>query len=646
MPKIRQRRSEDRCTTAFAGISGLPEDLTDLRLNYNDPERPHVVHYTYIEGKNGKPPRYEKRVVGRVVDKRYYSIEEYRALFKRGGAPRIVPASPVLSAAEAAALRNSTTPSEPVSEVAAKESVGETNNAPAPAPAVSQQAPQPLNRRLVGSGPLFWNIAQQADFYKDLCTVFGPLRANILIALCIYQIETGSFVAKRFKQWAEAHFLPSPILLNDQAISEFLYDLGKDVVSQERFYALRRSHLKSKDVLAYDSTNISCASENNPQARKGKSKKGGVEKQVSLAMLYQERVHEIYALRVYPGNSNDSKNGLETLQQLKLTGDFSIKSVILDRGYFSKALIDQALDGGHPVLLACKKQARWVTDEIQRVAPTLNDPALSLRRTPHISGITISINPETAGAPKEKVYLHVYRDTIQWAKERADFLREISVCEEALIHKQTLTEDQEIQRNTFFKRRGKKLEGSCFERNEKSIAKYIDSLGIFSSVTTWKCTAEEAFNLYESRADVEKGFECLKTDAGVDSAISHSMFGVHGRAFLAGLCMTLIGRVRWRMSGELAEALAKEPGDEGGDLKRRLSLKEKGVSFEDILEESRCVSVYVNENGSGFLDLPDRLRNYCRALRLNKAYEEVPPYCQTSWMAKILEEEHLRNKEI
>ena len=100
------------------------------------------------------------------------------------------------------------------------------------------------------------------------------------------------------------------------------------------------------------------------------------------------------------------------------------------------------------------------------------------------------------------------------------------------------------------------------------------------------------------------------------------------------------------MSGELAEALAKEPGDEGGDLKRRLSLKEKGVSFEDILEESRCVSVYVNENGSGFLDLPDRLRNYCRALRLNKAYEEVPPYCQTSWMAKILEEEHLRNKEI
>lgn len=642
MPKIRQRRSEDRCTTAFAGISGLPEDLSDLRINYNDPERPHVVHYTYIKGQNGKRPRYEKRVVGRIVDKRYYSIEEYRALFKRGGAPRIVPASPVLSAAEAAALRNSTTPPEPISKAAAEESVGVTNAASA----ASKQAPQPLNRRLVGSGPLFWNIAQEAGFYEDLCTTFGTLRANALISLCIYQIETGTFVAKRFKQWAEAHFLPVPILLNDQAISELLYDIGKDVVSQERFYALRRSHLKSKDVLAYDSTSISCESENNPQARKGKSKKGGIEKQLSLAMLYQERVHEIYALRVYPGNANDAKNGLETLRQLTLTGDFSVKSVILDRGYFSKALIDQALDGGHPILLACKKQGRWVTDQIQRVAPTLNEPALSLRRTPHVSGITISINPETVGAPKGKVYLHVYRDTLQWAKERADFLREISVCEEALIHKRPLTDDQEILKHTFFKCRRKKLEDTCYERNEKSIANHIDSLGIFSSVTTWKCTAEEAFDLYESRADVEKGFECLKSDAGVDSAVSHSMFGVHGRAFLAGLCTTLIGRIRWRMSGELADALAQKPGDEGGDLKRRLSLREMGVSFEDILEESRSVSVYVNKNGSGFLDLPDRLRSYCRALSLNKAYEDVPPYCQDSWKDEVLKEEHLRYKGI
>ena len=65
---------------------------------------------------------------------------------------------------------------------------------------------------------------------------------------------------------------------------------------------------------------------------------------------------------------------------------------------------------------------------------------------------------------------------------RSNYAELPSVCEEALIHKQPLTEDQKIQRTTFFKRIGKKPDDICFERNEKSIAKYIDSLGIFSSI--------------------------------------------------------------------------------------------------------------------------------------------------------------------
>ena len=594
-------------------IKNLPADYPRDRLRQFAGSKG-AIHLIYLQRKAdaGKGKfKYDRHFLGRVIDRVFVPEEEFRRTHKRGGEPRVEP-------------KKKTMPT----PAAAKVEVLEQPTAEA------KQAPQEFQEKFVGCGPLVWEIAKQIGIIDDLMKAFGPLLTFMLMNAVIYEIDSGSCVVRRYEKWAEERLLPFNTA-NEKDFALALKSCGADRNAINKFFIERKHRAEELEKIAFDSTNMGYDSEGNPLSQPGKGKEGGIRKQLNLSVLFTERSLGVIGFDLYEGSVHDSKNFIEMYKRLcsDLKKTNKIVKVIIDRGYHTKEILDQALDSGHHVVIAAKKNALWVREAISSAAAGgLTQVQNSLQEFRGIRGVTCVIDPNSEefkkrklkSLPKSTEWLHIYQDTVRQAHEEAKFLSRLDAYKEAKENNLDVTQEAEKECARFVTRvRGKRTE---YEFKWKNIQAHCRELGIFANITTKECTAEEAMHDYRGRDCIEKHFQLGKTNLDLGSVRAHSANTAYARAFIGTLAMTICGQIRFRLSKEnslmtaAAMRLTKRPA---------LSPEEEGISLDDVINGFRSMRVIKDGNGDvRFAPVTRHMERYAEMLGASACLEEVPEYCR------------------
>lgn len=607
MPTIRKQRSSSRSTTDFSGISNLPKDLSDLRLHFSKTS----VHVVRLKKRTNRQPGqsyYEKEYLGRVVDGRYYSNAEYSRLFKRGDVPRSLPKKPAPKSSEGL------TSSKNIKEI--KEGAPSEGG---------------FTERYVGIGPLIWKLAEKHSLLEDLQASFGPLKALILISCVIAQIENGSLVARRFEHWIREHLLPFNAPMADGELSDFFVSLGANQTEIQDFFHRRRARADKRRTILFDSTTITNVSKGIELSKAGKSKYGGFSQRLCLSLLYSKTTHEVFDACLYNGNGSDAVNCAEIMERLKLEENMRdrIYSFIMDRGYFCKANIEAASKTGGRILMAAKKQPSWVLEAIAEHRDELTGFEYAMPNHLSVAGLTVAIEPEDqprSSRPNIPVWLHIYRDETAASAEKIKFFKQLNEYRTEISAGREVSPAMEEKIGRFFK-----VEQGKLVPKKRTIDDCVRNLGIFANVTNWACTAQEANELYSQRDEIEKVFEMSKEELSADPIRAHSTDAARGRAFLNALTLTVSGILKWRMSKELADTLKRTSNNE----MKAVSLQEKGLTFRELVDAFRHLSVVVDQSGqSRFVGTTQTklLQRYCADLHLEEALTEVPEYCSATYV--------------
>jgi transposase len=120
-----------------------------------------------------------------------------------------------------------------------------------------------------------------------------------------------------------------------------------------------------KEYWAFDITSISSCSETLNQVKKGQNKEHGRLSQINLALLFGEESGLPFYYRKLPGNIAD----VTTLKQLMAEFDvmgYKKISVILDRGFYSKANINALYKNHQKFIIGVKLNLKYLKDVLEK----------------------------------------------------------------------------------------------------------------------------------------------------------------------------------------------------------------------------------------------------------------------------------------
>lgn len=600
----------------YSHIQRFPKD-PDLRVFASKDGHPiHVGYRRRIKNPETGLWSEEKTYIGRIVDGTYYTREEYDELFKRGGVPRLNPKSEEKKLrAEVTARKHKSVSSGNVKPQA--ESSTELTS-----PADSGNTAETYDERYVGIGPIVWYILQKLGIYDDLMNSFKNVHlVHSLISLLIYQIDQGSLVAKRFDHWANSYFLPGTGLNKDE-VGEALYQIGLNRQARHDFFEARAKKLPKAAKLSYDSTTATWTTKNAGVARKGHSKEGGSEQQIHIGVLYSKATRSVLDVNIFDGKASDQDNFKELLERNKhrFASDSSILAGIVDRGYCKKDNIHAAVASGHKYLFAMKFGSNWLDSCIRDALPRLGLPQAGLPGGRGIKGVML----EHLLDGRSQIYVQVFRDTIKSAEQESKLIDEIYNVVEAERNHGILNDKHKAILAQYC---SKKSPSDDWEIEWDRVNTDIVKMGLFCNVTTWKCSAQESYETYGDRSNVEKCFEIGKNDLSVDVIRAHTDEGCSARVFIGALAMTVLGHIDWVLSAEYANSMnLGTPA-----RKRRLSLSERGVSKADLIEEFKSLRVVREKDGSlRYTEMTDRMEKLARVF--GKTILSTPPeYCRSNF---------------
>ena len=626
----------------------------------------------------------QKEYVGRVHENRFYPMELFDKLFTRTGKPRLAPNPPrprgrprktdqgkrILFRAKPEETQ--TTPVTPATVTPCSPGAEEERSVhPEPSiqnrmdteagtvqstvasdlqePTVNEQNPLKNNEsqnsdlaplfnpvadgekqdQYVGVGALVWHTALRIGMLDDLHKSFmNPTLVDMIMSAVMFMIESRSFVASRFDEWSSKTYCPSGPT-SSQELGEAL-DLVGSVYKprMSEYFKLRAARCPFGELTSYDSTNMESSSGQIREARSGLGKGNVIRKQLNLAFHYQTSNRSVIGMDVYDGNINDMANFKELLIRLHANREAGMKilTVIVDRGYFSTSNVEAATAEGGKFLFCVVNKARWVREIRESALKKIDQARYVLRSNGAVHGISEAYDLKNG----KKIWLHVYVDNERRAAETAKLNNALSEIEKKIEDNEELSL-KELKLKKKFLHNSKVGGKRQLTRNWSAIESQHRDFGVFMNLTTWECSADEAYKAYDTRSDIEKCFELGKSRLGMDSVRSHTIENVWGRAFVTALAVTILGMWRLLISTSYAQLnfeVQKAAGKVKAGEKRARSLEEEGINVEDLIEIQS--SLKAEPCGGGkyrYLTHQSRLERFAAVLQVPEAMTEPPVYC-------------------
>lgn len=560
----------------YSSIKNFPEGATIQR---NGEALIVIRRKTIYDPTIGRGKDASREYLGRVVDGVFYSRDEYRLKFQKGGKPRRVPLIPHVSTLGVPEAFKSLSDDELKQLL-----IAETVDVP------------------VSCVPILHRIALELNIIEDLQASFGNAAADAIFTIAAFHICTGDNSARAFEHWARNRLLPESIDLKDGRDLSNLYEqIGTNLENVHRYTACRIARNKqAKLLLSVDSTTIACGCSNSAKAKIGKNKRGQIESQINLAVTFNTTTHQPILYRVLPGNINDCQTVLELLTSFD---EYNVNipecAASLDRGYFSEENLLIAYKAKVKCIFAAKINIGWIAESIDRVRTKFVDAkkgtgnhAYALKDGSCL-GLTIERRIKVNGT-LFAVYVHVFKSERTASYQLERFYSELNKFENLWISKGKLTKRlrKESIMKYFIVDEG---DGSCVPkliRDKKAIDDAVKNFGIFVDVTTWRCSAQECYEFYGFRRDIERIFRTGKSDCNMNVQRTHNDRTMEGKCFVNFIELSILEELKQRLATDQMKVLKSG--------KTRVELAKHTFDIDDVINGLDSVA-YTRRKSNGAL---------------------------------------------
>ena len=450
--------------------------------------------------------------------------------------------------------------------------------------------------------PILHRIALELNIIEDLQASFGNAAADAIFTVAAFHICTRENSARAFEHWARNRLLPESIDLKDGRDLSCLYEqIGTNLENVHRYTACRIARNKqAKLLLSVDSTTIACGCTNSAKAKIGKNKRGQFESQINLAVTFNTTTHQPILYRILPGNINDCQTVLELLTSFD---EYNVNvpecAASLDRGYFSEENLLIAYKAKVKCIFAAKINIGWIAESIDRVRTKFIDAkkgtgnhAYALKDGSCL-GLTIERRIKVNGT-LFAVYVHVFKSERTASYQLERFYFELNKFENLWISKGKLTKRlrKESIMKYFIVDEG---DGSCVPkliRDKKAIDDAVKNFGIFVDVTTWRCSAQECYEFYGFRRDIERIFRTGKSDCNMNVQRTHNDRTMEGKCFVNFIELSILEELKQRLATDQMKVLKSG--------KTRVELAKHTFDIDDVINGLDSVA-YTRRKSNGAL---------------------------------------------
>ncbi len=405
-------------------------------------------------------------------------------------------------------------------------------------------------RSFYGATYLFDKIGEETGVAEDLQKCF-PNSYRQILSIAYYLILEDRNPLSRFPRWAAVHRHPHGSLISSQRSSELFASISEE--ARQRFFRLQGKRRVDQEYLAYDSTSVSSYSKCLRQVRYGKNKDHEHLAQINLSLLFGQQSRLPFYYRKLAGNIPDVKTLRKLLADMNTLGYEKIK-VVLDRGFFSAANINDMYRHHLKFLIAAKLSLKLVTTHLDTVRDTMRSwTHYSQAYQLYSYSLPVTWNyvqdrpykGDTITADR-RMYLHLYYSPERTLEDEKSFNNRLVNWQEELESGQRHP-DHEKQYAKYFELKSTPVRGTKVKAKEEALAEAKRNYGYFALLSNEIKNSVEALEIYRNKDQVEKAFDNLKERLNLRRMAVSSEQSLDGKLFVQFVALIFLSSITKKM---------------------------------------------------------------------------------------------------
>jgi hypothetical protein len=424
---------------------------------------------------------------------------------------------------------------------------------PPEASRIKKRGPVPVTRTarsFFGATYLFDRIGEETGVTQDLKRCF-PDRYQQILSIAYYLILEDRNPLSRFPRWSVMHHHPFGGVISSQRSSELFASINEE--GRQRFFQLQGKRRVEKEYLAYDSTSISSYSKCLKQVRWGKNKDHEPLPQINLSLLFGQQSRLPFYYRKLAGNFPDVKTLRKLLLDMNSLGYEKIK-VVLDRGFFSAANINDLYRHHMKFLIAAKLSLKLVKTHLDSVRDTMRSWT-HYSQTYQLYAYALPIKwkytqerPYKGDTIKSdrRMYLHLFYSPDRALEDEKAFNSRLVVLQDELESGQRHP-DHEKQYAKYFEVKTTPVRGTKVTAKEEALAETKCNYGYFALLSNDIKEPLDALEIYRNKDMVEKAFENLKERLNMRRLTVSSEQSLDGKLFVQFIALIFLSYITRKM---------------------------------------------------------------------------------------------------
>jgi len=418
---------------------------------------------------------------------------------------------------------------------------------------VHKRGPVPIenvSRSFYGATFLLDAIGENLGITADLKKCFPDIYRQIL-STAYYLIMEDKNPLSRFPKWAATHKHPYGKNIPSQRSSELFASISED--ARNRFFRLQGNRRIEKEYWAYDTTSISSYSRCLRQVRYGMNKDHDPLPQINLAMLFGEESNLPFYYRKLAGNIPDVKTVKNLLADIDFLGYDKIK-LVMDRGFYSEANINDLYHHHLKFLIAAKKSLRFVKAELDNVRDSIRTWA-NYNQKHDLYAYTTKIDWDYSQERpykgdmlkgKRRMYMHLYFNSERALEDEKNFNALLCRLQEELESGTTHPEHDRLYAK-YFDTTNTPVRGTKVIAREDALAHARKNYGFFVLLSNEVREPIAALEIYRNKDLVEKAFGNLKERLSFNRMAVSSDQSLDGKLFVEFIALIFLSYLKKKM---------------------------------------------------------------------------------------------------
>lgn len=407
-----------------------------------------------------------------------------------------------------------------------------------------------IQRRFFGATYLFDQVGQLTGVKEDLKTCFADSYRQML-SIAYFLILEDSNPLSRFSHWQRLHVHPYGEDIPSQRSSEFFQSIQEE--DRVAFFQKQGKRRIEKEYWAFDITSISSYSQALCQVKRGRNKEHDHLSQINLALLFGQTSGLPFYYRKLPGNIADVTVLRHLLHEFDVMGYGNV-SVVLDRGFYSKANIDDIFKHHKKFLIGVKLNLKYVQESLMAERDTLQTWS-NYHSQFDIYGICQTIQwayeqqrpyKHDVLTENRRAYLHLFYSPEKAANDQMEMNKHLTSLKQDL-ESGTLKDYRRKDYDKYFHVTTTPKRGQKIKPNEAAMQEAARHYGYFALLSNEVKDPFEALSLYRSKDIAEKGFGDLKERLNFRRMQVSSELSLDGKIFVEFIALIYLSYIKKKM---------------------------------------------------------------------------------------------------